>query len=109
MENTQNTPKPAYRVRLVRNILSPVFIRQHRRHAAMLHMPLVTLEDGIALQGVLIGRGVRVTTAAFGHSERKYYAATEAEARDLAARTATSEESIYIGTLRGSLYREVQA
>lgn len=106
-----NTEAPAvvkapYRVRFVRTILSPVFVRKYKRDAKALRMPLTTLDEDLALQAAMIARGLRVDTSAAGHSERVYFADTRAEAVSMGARHATSEERVLIGELRGKVYRE---
>jgi hypothetical protein len=106
MTNTDTTKAP-YRVRLVRVILSPVFVRKYKRDAKALSLPLTTLEEGLAVQAAMIARGLRVDTSAAGHSERVYFADSRNLAETLGAAYATSEERVYIGELRGKVYREV--
>lgn len=106
MDTNTATPKAPHRIRLVRSILSPKFVRQYGRAAKRLGMPLTTVEEGVAVMQRLQSRGEFVTVSPAGHSERVYYANTEAEAVEFAGRNRTAEERVEIGTLHGKVYRE---
>lgn len=106
MDTATPAVKAPHRIRLVRTILSPKFVRLYSRDAKRLGLPLLTVDDGVAVMQKLQARGVIVTVSPAGHSERVYYADTMDEARAFAERNATAEERIELGTLHGKVYRE---